>query len=127
MLGGNGFVGTAVCKAAVRKNISVVSLSRSGRPKTQAPWADQVSWVAGKPPSSILRSGCAHKHLKIFTTVTLKRAFVVIIRWFLSLEWTLFCTNIQACARGRISIERFFEVDGYNCRYVTLRGIGTDF
>lgn len=47
VLGGNGFVGTAVCKAAVRKNISVVSLSRSGRPKTQAPWADQVSWVAG--------------------------------------------------------------------------------
>ncbi|KAG0553593.1 hypothetical protein KC19_12G023700 [Ceratodon purpureus] len=47
VLGGNGFVGTAVCKAAVLQGISVVSLSRSGRPMTRAPWADQVTWVAG--------------------------------------------------------------------------------
>lgn len=47
VLGGNGFVGTAVCKAAVQQGISVVSLSRSGRPTTQAPWADRVTWVAG--------------------------------------------------------------------------------
>lgn len=49
VLGGSGFVGTEVCKAAILQGISVVSLSRSGRPSSSAPWADRVTWVAGKP------------------------------------------------------------------------------
>ncbi|XP_024363118.1 uncharacterized protein At1g32220, chloroplastic [Physcomitrium patens] len=47
VLGGSGFVGTEVCKAAILQGISVVSLSRSGRPSSSAPWADRVTWVAG--------------------------------------------------------------------------------
>ncbi|CAN1748864.1 Uncharacterized protein At1g32220, chloroplastic, partial [Linum perenne] len=45
VLGGSGFVGSAICKAAVEKGIEVVSLSRSGRPSLNAPWVDQVTWV----------------------------------------------------------------------------------
>ncbi|CAN1748862.1 Uncharacterized protein At1g32220, chloroplastic [Linum perenne] len=48
VLGGSGFVGSAICKAAVEKGIEVVSLSRSGRPSLNAPWVDQVTWVPGK-------------------------------------------------------------------------------
>lgn len=47
VLGGNGFVGSAICKAAVSKGIEVVSVSRSGRPSLQGSWLDQVSWVTG--------------------------------------------------------------------------------
>ncbi|KAK3144874.1 hypothetical protein QOZ80_4AG0319010 [Eleusine coracana subsp. coracana] len=47
VLGGSGFVGSAICKAAVSKGIEVVSLSRSGRPSYSDPWVDQVTWVAG--------------------------------------------------------------------------------
>ncbi|XP_057521071.1 uncharacterized protein At1g32220, chloroplastic [Amaranthus tricolor] len=47
VLGGSGFVGSAICKAAVSKGIEVVSLSRSGRPRISESWVDQVSWVPG--------------------------------------------------------------------------------
>ncbi|KZV51591.1 hypothetical protein F511_10544 [Dorcoceras hygrometricum] len=47
VLGGSGFVGTAICKAAISKGIEVTSVSRSGRPKYSGSWVDQVSWVTG--------------------------------------------------------------------------------
>jgi len=48
VLGGNGFVGTAICKRAVAQGISVVSLSRSGRPSNLESWVDEVTWISGK-------------------------------------------------------------------------------
>ncbi|KAL3649610.1 hypothetical protein CASFOL_006013 [Castilleja foliolosa] len=47
VLGGSGFVGTAICKAALSKGIEVISLSRSGRPSYLDSWVDQVTWLAG--------------------------------------------------------------------------------
>ncbi|XP_026406286.1 uncharacterized protein At1g32220, chloroplastic-like isoform X2 [Papaver somniferum] len=47
VLGGSGFVGSAICKAAVSKGIEAVSLSRSGRPNNTEPWVDQVTWLIG--------------------------------------------------------------------------------
>ncbi|XP_027914525.1 uncharacterized protein At1g32220, chloroplastic [Vigna unguiculata] len=47
VLGGNGFVGSAICKAAVSRGIEVISLSRSGRPNYADAWVDQVTWVSG--------------------------------------------------------------------------------
>lgn len=47
VLGGNGFVGSAICKAAVSKGIEVISLSRSGRPPISDSWVDQVTWKSG--------------------------------------------------------------------------------
>ncbi|KAK4261485.1 hypothetical protein QN277_004474 [Acacia crassicarpa] len=47
VLGGSGFVGSAICKAAVSKGIEVISLSRSGRPTYPSSWVDQVTWVSG--------------------------------------------------------------------------------
>ncbi|XP_051114596.1 uncharacterized protein At1g32220, chloroplastic [Andrographis paniculata] len=47
VLGGNGFVGSAICKAAVSKGIEVISLSRSGRPSYSDSWVDQVTWLKG--------------------------------------------------------------------------------
>ncbi|KAI5656362.1 hypothetical protein M9H77_25155 [Catharanthus roseus] len=47
VLGGSGFVGSAICKAAVSKGIEVVSLSRSGRPSVSDSWVDQVTWKSG--------------------------------------------------------------------------------
>jgi NADPH:quinone reductase-like Zn-dependent oxidoreductase len=48
VLGGSGFVGTAICKAAVARDIEVMSLSRSGRPSYLDPWLDRVTWISGK-------------------------------------------------------------------------------
>lgn len=52
VFGGNGFVGSAVCEAAVARNVPVVSVSRSGaRPPQLKPgsggWADRVRWEKG--------------------------------------------------------------------------------
>ncbi|XP_021675945.1 uncharacterized protein At1g32220, chloroplastic isoform X2 [Hevea brasiliensis] len=47
VLGGNGFVGSAICKAAVSKGIEVISLNRSGRPTYPDSWVDQVTWISG--------------------------------------------------------------------------------
>lgn len=47
VIGGSGFVGSAICKAAVSKGIEAISLSRSGRPSYSDPWVDQVTWMAG--------------------------------------------------------------------------------
>ncbi|XP_062146457.1 uncharacterized protein At1g32220, chloroplastic [Alnus glutinosa] len=47
VLGGSGFVGSAICKAAVSKGIEVISLNRSGRPNYPNSWVDQVNWIAG--------------------------------------------------------------------------------
>ncbi|XP_019156096.1 PREDICTED: uncharacterized protein At1g32220, chloroplastic [Ipomoea nil] len=47
VLGGSGFVGSAICKAAVSKGVEVISLSRSGRPSYSESWLDQVTWISG--------------------------------------------------------------------------------
>lgn len=47
VLGGSGFVGSAICKAAVSKGIEVISLSRSGKPSYTGSWVDQVTWLTG--------------------------------------------------------------------------------
>jgi len=51
VLGGNGFVGSHVCKLAVARGFQVVGLSRSGSrpagPAGSEAWADKVSWRAG--------------------------------------------------------------------------------
>ncbi|KAK7366979.1 hypothetical protein VNO80_08983 [Phaseolus coccineus] len=47
VLGGNGFVGSAICKAAVSRGIEVISLSRSGQPTNSGAWIDQVTWISG--------------------------------------------------------------------------------
>ncbi|XP_016573305.2 uncharacterized protein At1g32220, chloroplastic isoform X2 [Capsicum annuum] len=47
VIGGSGFVGSAICKAAVSRGIEVISLSRSGRPSYSGSWVDQVTWMTG--------------------------------------------------------------------------------
>lgn len=47
VIGGSGFVGSAICKAAVSSGIEVISLSRSGRPSYSGSWVDQVTWMTG--------------------------------------------------------------------------------
>ena len=59
VVGGNGFVGSAVCEAAVARGAEVTSVSRSGTPALGRPvgargdhhpawaWVDEVRWEAG--------------------------------------------------------------------------------
>ncbi|CAH1427349.1 unnamed protein product [Lactuca virosa] len=47
VLGGNGFVGSHICKEALDRGLSVASLSRSGKPSIKDPWANKVSWHQG--------------------------------------------------------------------------------
>lgn len=47
VLGGNGFIGSHVCKEAVDRGLSVASLSRSGRSSIQDSWASKVTWHQG--------------------------------------------------------------------------------
>ncbi|KIM28867.1 hypothetical protein M408DRAFT_329291 [Serendipita vermifera MAFF 305830] len=52
VIGGNGFVGSAVCRAAVRRGWKVQSISKSGKPFTTPnghlpAWTSKVEWHAG--------------------------------------------------------------------------------
>ncbi|KAG6496580.1 hypothetical protein ZIOFF_044448 [Zingiber officinale] len=47
VLGGNGFIGSHVCKEALDQGLSVSSLSRSGRSSIREQWADKVEWRQG--------------------------------------------------------------------------------
>lgn len=43
--GGNGFIGSEICRRAVEAGHTVTSLSRHGRPSHDAPWMDKVEWI----------------------------------------------------------------------------------
>ncbi|KAL8209949.1 hypothetical protein R6Q57_006681 [Mikania cordata] len=47
VLGGNGFVGSHICKEALDRGLSVASLSRSGKSSIQESWATKVNWHQG--------------------------------------------------------------------------------
>eukprot|EP00735_Rhodelphis_limneticus_P006531 TRINITY_DN18947_c0_g1::TRINITY_DN18947_c0_g1_i1::g.21600::m.21600 TRINITY_DN18947_c0_g1::TRINITY_DN18947_c0_g1_i1::g.21600 ORF type:complete len:269 (-),score=33.91,sp/Q9FVR6/Y1222_ARATH/36.50/2e-45,NAD_binding_10/PF13460.1/2e-18,Epimerase/PF01370.16/3e-09,NmrA/PF05368.8/1.1e-08,3Beta_HSD/PF01073.14/3.2e-05,3Beta_HSD/PF01073.14/9.6e+02,NAD_binding_4/PF07993.7/20,NAD_binding_4/PF07993.7/0.5,RmlD_sub_bind/PF04321.12/0.4,RmlD_sub_bind/PF04321.12/1.7e+02,RmlD_sub_bind/PF04321.12/3.6e+02,Polysacc_sy len=47
VVGGSGYVGSHICKEAVRRGLQVSSLNRSGKPQGLGSWADQVEWVKG--------------------------------------------------------------------------------
>lgn len=47
VLGGNGFVGRAVCKAALNKGWTVTSISRSGAPEKITGQLQDVKWMKG--------------------------------------------------------------------------------
>ncbi|XP_019227572.1 PREDICTED: uncharacterized protein At1g32220, chloroplastic-like [Nicotiana attenuata] len=47
VLGGNGFVGSHICKEALDRGLTVASLSRTGRSSLQESWANNVIWHQG--------------------------------------------------------------------------------
>ncbi|WCJ25450.1 NAD(P)-binding Rossmann-fold superfamily protein [Euphorbia peplus] len=47
VLGGNGFVGSHICKEALNHGLSVSSLSRSGRSSLHDSWAESIVWHQG--------------------------------------------------------------------------------
>ncbi|XP_050226408.1 uncharacterized protein At1g32220, chloroplastic isoform X2 [Mercurialis annua] len=47
ILGGSGFVGSHMCKEALRHGLTVSSLSRSGRSSLHESWADSIVWHQG--------------------------------------------------------------------------------
>ncbi|GLU01686.1 hypothetical protein SLE2022_189800 [Rubroshorea leprosula] len=47
VLGGNGFVGSHICREALQQGLAVSSLSRSGRSSLQDSWANDVAWHQG--------------------------------------------------------------------------------
>ncbi|KAH9739527.1 NAD(P)-bd dom domain-containing protein [Citrus sinensis] len=47
VLGGNGFVGSHICKEALERGLTVSSFSRSGRSSLEDSWAESVVWHQG--------------------------------------------------------------------------------
>lgn len=47
VFGGNGFVGSAICKYAASLNLNIISISRSGKPHTPAPWQSSITFIQG--------------------------------------------------------------------------------
>ncbi|GBG70473.1 hypothetical protein CBR_g6602 [Chara braunii] len=47
VFGGNGFVGSHICREALSRGIHVTSVNRSGPPARQEPWLKEVEWVRG--------------------------------------------------------------------------------
>lgn len=47
IVGGNGYVGSAIARQAIALGAHVSSVSKSGVPKSKQPWNDKVTWIAG--------------------------------------------------------------------------------
>ena len=48
VFGGRGYVGSHVCKEAIRSGLKVIGISRSGTPPISGePWTQEVEWVRG--------------------------------------------------------------------------------
>uniref|UniRef100_A0A2P2J906 Uncharacterized protein MANES_02G064300 n=2 Tax=Rhizophora mucronata TaxID=61149 RepID=A0A2P2J906_RHIMU len=47
VLGGNGFVGSHICREALSHGLTISSLSRSGRSSLRDSWADSIIWHQG--------------------------------------------------------------------------------
>jgi len=47
VFGGNGYLGSHICKYAVSQGINVISVSRSGNPKKVEAWQNRVQYVKG--------------------------------------------------------------------------------
>ncbi|HMB91032.1 MAG TPA: NAD(P)-dependent oxidoreductase [Rhodothermales bacterium] len=60
VLGGTGFIGSAICRIAVSEGHEVVSVSRSGRPRYEADWMDRVRWIQG----NVLQPDAWREHLQ---------------------------------------------------------------
>ncbi|XVE71307.1 hypothetical protein DITRI_Ditri10aG0141000 [Diplodiscus trichospermus] len=52
VLGGNGFVGSHICREALNRGLTVASLSRSGRSSLHDSWSKNVTWHQGNLLSS---------------------------------------------------------------------------
>ncbi|XWS17892.1 hypothetical protein CRYUN_Cryun33cG0107500 [Craigia yunnanensis] len=52
VLGGNGFVGSHICREALNRGLAVASLSRSGRSSLNDSWTKNVTWHQGNLLSS---------------------------------------------------------------------------
>ncbi|HEV2147755.1 MAG TPA: NAD-dependent epimerase/dehydratase family protein [Longimicrobiaceae bacterium] len=59
VMGGNGFIGAEVCRAAAAGGHEAVAVGRSGRPPIDAPWTDRVRWVA----ADVFRPAAWTEHL----------------------------------------------------------------
>ena len=48
IFGGSGFIGQALCQEAIKQSISVISISKHGRPKNNEFWMDHplITWVS---------------------------------------------------------------------------------
>lgn len=47
VFGGNGYVGSQVCRAALALGLEVTSVNRSGCPSGKEEWIRKVQWVQG--------------------------------------------------------------------------------
>ena len=54
VFGGNGFVGSEVCKALSLKGKKVLSINRSGTPRQSLDWMKNVKYLAGVSHCSLL-------------------------------------------------------------------------
>uniref|UniRef100_A0A6N2LUP5 NAD-dependent epimerase/dehydratase domain-containing protein n=1 Tax=Salix viminalis TaxID=40686 RepID=A0A6N2LUP5_SALVM len=76
VLGGNGFVGSHICKEAVDRGLTVASLSRSGRPPIHDSWVNNVIWHQG----SLLSSDSWMEALNGVTSVVVLAHSLICIR-----------------------------------------------
>lgn len=58
--GGNGFLGSEVCRVAAELGHDVTSISRSGRPEHSGNWVSRVNWIA----ASVLDPESWREHLQ---------------------------------------------------------------
>ncbi|KAJ3725893.1 hypothetical protein C8R42DRAFT_574688 [Lentinula raphanica] len=77
VVGGNGFIGSAICRAALAKGMQVTSVSSSGRPYTtpkghSPAWTSKVTWLKGSAQNpSTFSNVLAEVHGVVHTLGTL--------------------------------------------------------
>ncbi|CAK9154378.1 unnamed protein product, partial [Ilex paraguariensis] len=99
VLGGNGFVGSHVCKEALDRGLSVASLSRSGRSSIQESWAGSMAWHQG----NLLSDNSWKEAFKGVSSVILVHNSYFLIR----------CPPLQiSCVGGFGSTSYMYKING---------------
>ncbi|XP_021723899.1 uncharacterized protein LOC110691285 [Chenopodium quinoa] len=81
VFGGNGFVGSHICKEALIHGLSVASMSRSGRSSINEAWADRVTWHQGDlfSPETIKDALDGVSSFPVFTQCTSSCIIVILL------------------------------------------------
>uniref|UniRef100_A0A803L663 NAD-dependent epimerase/dehydratase domain-containing protein n=1 Tax=Chenopodium quinoa TaxID=63459 RepID=A0A803L663_CHEQI len=117
VVGGSGFVGSAICKAAVSKGIEVVSLSRSGRPRISESWVDQLHVCRSMGNSGLLGSLWPEDYLDsylargIATFLVMLSCVDVLHGWFTT-SYACSIVTVKICGLSWKHVSKIFHLTG---------------
>ncbi|XP_021291018.1 uncharacterized protein At1g32220, chloroplastic isoform X2 [Herrania umbratica] len=118
VLGGNGFVGSHICREALEQGLTVSSLSRSGRPSLHDSWVNDVLWHKG----DLLSPGSLKQAMSEATSVISCVGAVGSNPYMYRINGTANVNAIRAAVEQRVKRFVYVSAADFGLLYYLLRG-----